>query len=208
MSFILNWEKLTEESGNEFRNFLEEKLNQMRPDFLDTFIIPKFTFGTVAPDINIIDISNPLPTFYESDTIHRNKFDTQILMNISYSGNLSFALKTGLDINYPNSSFMMLPLEFNVSEVIFKGDLIIASNNNKVNICFKDIPEMDVKIGTELGYEHKLKNVSKVEKFVVDLLKRLVTENLVYPQFKSTNYSKATNDDLISCESTSEIKQD
>ena len=73
MSVAINWETITSgPDGRSFeeamRAFIHEKFQQTRlPRFIHSINIHSFQFGTVAPEIEIKDVCDPLPEFYEDD---------------------------------------------------------------------------------------------------------------------------------------------
>jgi len=73
MSIDINWATLTEgPDGIAFaetiRQFIHERFQQVTlPRFIRSVKVHSFNFGTVAPDIAIKDVCEPLPDFYEDD---------------------------------------------------------------------------------------------------------------------------------------------
>ncbi|KAI9837000.1 MAG: hypothetical protein M1819_000649 [Sarea resinae] len=73
MSIEINWETLTSgPDGLEFaetiRSFIHEKFQHVPlPRFIRSVRVISFDFGTVAPEVVLKDICDPLPDFYEDD---------------------------------------------------------------------------------------------------------------------------------------------
>lgn len=73
MSIDLNWETLTTgESGDalaaQIRDFIHAKFQTTPlPRFLRSVTVHGFEFGTVPPDVELKDITDPLPDFYDAD---------------------------------------------------------------------------------------------------------------------------------------------
>lgn len=151
--------------------------------------------------------------------------DTQIVLHVSYDGNIKMSLTAEILLDYPMTSFVGIPLKLNVTGISFDGVALLAYLKRKAHFCFlgpedaeilvgaenkvdrdstpgtenhgkaKDT-ETRVKIGdllkeirveTEIGQKdggkQVLKNVSKVEKFVLEQVQRIFEEEFVYPSF-------------------------
>ncbi|KAK2743793.1 Mitochondrial distribution and morphology protein 12 [Myotisia sp. PD_48] len=73
MSIDINWETATsgpdgEALAKRMQAFIHEKFQQVAlPRFIRSVEVNSFDFGTVAPDLNIRDICDPFPDFYEED---------------------------------------------------------------------------------------------------------------------------------------------
>lgn len=71
MSIDLNWETLTtgsdgEELAEKIRDFVHEKFQTVTlPRFIKSVTVHTFEFGSIAPEIELKDICDPLPDFYE-----------------------------------------------------------------------------------------------------------------------------------------------
>jgi len=73
MSIDINWAALTEGPdgaalAETIREFIHERFQQVAlPRFIRSVKVHSFDFGTVAPEIAIKDVCDPLPDFYEDD---------------------------------------------------------------------------------------------------------------------------------------------
>jgi len=73
MSIDIRWETITSGSdgaalAEQIRAFVHEKFQQIPlPRFIKAVHVHSFEFGTVCPEIEIKDICDPLPDFYEDD---------------------------------------------------------------------------------------------------------------------------------------------
>src|ERR1700722_18886161 len=73
MSIDLNWETLTTGSdgialAEKIRDFVHEKFQTVTlPRFIKGVKVHAFEFGSIAPEIEIKDICDPLPDFYEEN---------------------------------------------------------------------------------------------------------------------------------------------
>jgi distribution and morphology protein 12 len=73
MSVDLNWETLTkgpdgDQLALQIRDFIHAKFQAVTlPRFLKSVTVHDFEFGTVPPELELKDITDPLPDFYEDD---------------------------------------------------------------------------------------------------------------------------------------------
>ncbi|EKG13882.1 hypothetical protein MPH_08955 [Macrophomina phaseolina MS6] len=73
MSIDINWDTLTRgpdgaASAEAVRSFIHERFQQVTlPRFIRSVQVHSFDFGSAAPEIEIKDICDPLPDFYEED---------------------------------------------------------------------------------------------------------------------------------------------
>ncbi|KAK7186911.1 hypothetical protein PSPO01_07040 [Paraphaeosphaeria sporulosa] len=73
MSIDINWEKLTGGSdgslrAESIRAFIHDRFQQVTlPRFIRSVHVHSFDFGSIPPEIEIKDICDPLPDFYEED---------------------------------------------------------------------------------------------------------------------------------------------
>ncbi|KAF9731088.1 Mitochondrial distribution and morphology protein 12 [Paraphaeosphaeria minitans] len=73
MSIDINWEKLTGGSdgssrAESIRAFIHDRFQQVTlPRFIRSVQVHSFDFGSIPPEIEIKDICDPLPDFYEED---------------------------------------------------------------------------------------------------------------------------------------------
>ncbi|CAK7273276.1 Mitochondrial distribution and morphology protein 12 [Sporothrix epigloea] len=74
MSIDLNWEALTtgpdgQELANSIRDFIHSKFQTVPlPRFIKSVTVHDFDFGSIGPELELKDITDPLPDFYEEDT--------------------------------------------------------------------------------------------------------------------------------------------
>ena len=73
MSIDLNWETLTTgpdgaELAERIRLFIHEKFQTVPlPRFIRSVEVLGFDFGTIPPDLELKDITDPLPEFYDAE---------------------------------------------------------------------------------------------------------------------------------------------
>ncbi|CAO0800855.1 unnamed protein product [Mucor circinelloides] len=133
------------------------------------------------------------------------EMDFQVHMLISYKGDMSMTVMTELRMNYPSVMFMSLPINLRVRSVEFEATAVVAYIQSMQRVCVsmlepedtraggvgnKDIGMdsllRDVHIETVVGDEQKqvLKNVGKIEKFIVDQLRKMLDDELVFPSYQ------------------------
>lgn len=152
--------------------------------------------------------------------------DIQFILDIDFKGDASLEVMVNLQVNYPSSHFISLPIKLKISEIaihslaavayleksIFvtflcdlndtSSDYFTSSNSSSlskaVNINggnFVDYSGSNyreridviksVKIDTEIGKMEKnvLRNVGKVEKFLVEQLRSLIRDEIAWPNW-------------------------
>jgi len=74
MSVDLNWETVTggpdgQELAHKIRDFIHTKFQSVRlPRFIKSVTVHDFEFGSIPPEIELKDITDPLPDFYEENS--------------------------------------------------------------------------------------------------------------------------------------------
>lgn len=131
----------------------------------------------------------------------------QLHLNLSHTSDLTLTLLTSLTINYPSSVFMSLPLKLSITGLQLAADLVVAFDgerkrvhltilddepdsaatfgglSNPVPVGQRILPEM--RIDSEIGHSdaHVLRNVGKVERFIADVVRKTLVDELVFPNF-------------------------
>ncbi|CAO3693374.1 unnamed protein product [Rhizopus stolonifer] len=130
------------------------------------------------------------------------EMDFQVHMLISYKGDMSMTIMTELRMNYPSVMFMSLPMQLCVRSVEFEATAVIAYIQSMNRVCVSMLEEednhvrgkdgglnsllRDVHIESVVGDEQKqvLKNVGKIEKFIVDQLRKMLDDEIVFPSYQ------------------------
>ncbi|KAI8602131.1 hypothetical protein EDD21DRAFT_304169 [Dissophora ornata] len=132
----------------------------------------------------------------------RHENDIQLLLSVQYQGQMGFTVETELLLNYPTFAFLALPVKLVITGFSFKGEeaVLMAYLRDHVNVCFLE-PEdpnesilPNVRVESQVGEEQKqavLKNVGKIERFVVEQLRKFITEDFVYPSYHSIELVRA-----------------
>ncbi|RUS28436.1 hypothetical protein BC938DRAFT_481894 [Jimgerdemannia flammicorona] len=122
--------------------------------------------------------------------------DVQFQIALTYKGDMRMSIETELRMNYPSVVFMALPIQLTVTAFEFDATAVISYLNERrrINFCFLEPKEegvtsilRDVHIESVVGDKQKqvLKNVGKIERFVVDQLRKMIDEDLVFPSYHS-----------------------
>lgn len=137
----------------------------------------------------------------------------QAHLRLAYSGNLSLGISTSLLINYPSLGFMSLPLSLTLTGLAFDGTLVVAyeGGRRRVHLSIldpgpteggggggggKETPGMrvlrSVVVESEVGQadKHVLKNVGKVEKFVLEVARKTIESELIFPCVLTFSFSR------------------
>ncbi|KAK9897999.1 hypothetical protein P389DRAFT_142170 [Cystobasidium minutum MCA 4210] len=126
----------------------------------------------------------------------------QLHFRVKYLGNMSISLSTTLKVNYPSPSFMSLPLNLRITGLAFEGLLVVAYEGDKKRLHVSVLDESDpdrtkiVKgtnllkhafVESEVGQADKLvlKDVAKVEQFVLEMARKALQDEIAWPNFQS-----------------------
>jgi distribution and morphology protein 12 len=135
--------------------------------------------------------------------------DVQTVFRVRYSGNIRLSLTAEILLDYPMTSFVGIPLKLNITGMSFDGVAVLAYIRKRAHFCFlspedadaaigADEPQgsedlrmggllQEIKVESEIGQRENgrqvLKNVGKVEKFVLEQVRRIFEDELVYPSF-------------------------
>lgn len=132
--------------------------------------------------------------------------DTQIISRVRYNGDVRLELTAQLLLEYPITAFAALPVRLVITGCKFDGLACLAYIRHRAHFCFLDEdPEAElgeegseragaprtasllkeIKVESEIGEKGKgkqvLKNVGKVERFVLEQVRRIFEEEFVFP---------------------------
>ena len=138
---------------------------------------------------------SPSAALYDSPS----EMSLQIHFRIKYSGNMLISLSTSIKINYPSPSFMCLPLNMRLSGVAFEGVFVVAyeGDRKRLHISILDSDRLEgaqghtllksMTVESEVGQTDKLvlKDVGKVEQFVLDTARKAIADEIAWPNFQS-----------------------
>ncbi|KAI8827172.1 uncharacterized protein EV422DRAFT_582818 [Fimicolochytrium jonesii] len=128
--------------------------------------------------------------------------DAQVELQIVYKGNMRLGITTELIVNQPTPAFMVLPLNLTLTGFHFTATALISYLGDRINFCFKEADTgatilQDVSIDSEVGDGRKqvLKNVGRIERFIIDQLRKVIQDFLVFPNHQSLHLRPETEDD-------------
>jgi len=131
--------------------------------------------------------------------------DTQIIARVRYAGDVRVEITCELLFEYPVTNFVALPVKLVITGCTFDGLACIAYIRRRAHFCFLDEdPETEglraageeregvgrsllkqIAVESEIGEKGKgkqvLKNVGKVERFVLEQVRRIFEEEFVFP---------------------------
>lgn len=139
--------------------------------------------------------------------------DLQVVARVAYNGDVRMMLTAEIMLDYPMPSFVKIPLKLSITGVDFDGVAILAYIKKRAHFCFLDPEDANTLVGnafasasssdnkrstigsllreirveTEIGRQESgkqvLKNVGKVESFVLDQVRRIFEDEFVFPSF-------------------------
>jgi len=138
--------------------------------------------------------------------------DVQTVFRVRYSGDVKLSLTAEILLDYPMPSFVGIPVKLKITGLSFDGVAVLAYIRKRAHFCFLSPEDAYTAIGAEEGNEltqghgmkmggllHEikveseigqrengkqvLKNVGKVEKFVLEQVRRIFEDEFVYPSF-------------------------
>ncbi|KAG7293249.1 Mitochondrial distribution and morphology protein 12 [Staphylotrichum longicolle] len=114
--------------------------------------------------------------------------DMQAVFRIRYAGDVKLLLTADILLDYPMPSFVGIPVRLSITGLTFDGVGVLAKIRKRVHFCFLSPEDAvaavgDESMGGEGEWKQSLKNVGKVERFVLEQVRRIFEEEFVYPSF-------------------------
>jgi distribution and morphology protein 12 len=137
--------------------------------------------------------------------------DLQTVFRVRYSGDVKLSLTAEILLDYPMPSFVGIPVKLNITGLSFDGVAVLAYIRKRAHFCFLSPEDAyaaigaegteeshssgmkmggllhEIKVESEIGQRENgkqvLKNVGKVEKFVLEQVRRIFEDEFVYPRF-------------------------
>ncbi|PKS12779.1 hypothetical protein jhhlp_000990 [Lomentospora prolificans] len=153
------------------------------------------------------------PPLAETRTLREPRVeDMQAVFRIKYAGDVKLRLTAVILLDYPMPNFVGIPVKLNITGLTFDGVGVLAYIRKKVHFCFLSPEDAVTAVGLEAGEEEgegrkgkfggllqevkveseigereagkqSLKNVGKVERFVLEQVRRIFEDEFVYPSF-------------------------
>lgn len=167
---------------------------------------PQTREGLVEETIDEEEPSSPPRRFREPKVE-----DLQTVFRVRYSGDVKLSLTAEILLDYPMPSFVGIPVKLNITGLSFDGVAVLAYIRKRAHFCFlspedaiaavgtegSDVDHPtgmkmggllhEIKVESEIGQRENgkqvLKNVGKVEKFVLEQVRRIFEDEFVYPSF-------------------------
>ncbi|KAK9454388.1 ERMES complex subunit MDM12 [Dipodascopsis uninucleata] len=156
--------------------------------------------GSSPDGINLSRIASP--ALSQPPPFAAREEDIQLLMHIKYKGDVKIILTATLRINYPSPNFLTLPIKLIVTGLEVDAMSVLAYISRQIHFSFisdvgsgnnsepthehfevlKNI-KVESEIGDQVGKGAVLKNVGKVEKFVLERLRALVRDEIAWPNW-------------------------
>ncbi|KAJ1675454.1 Mitochondrial distribution and morphology protein 12 [Spiromyces aspiralis] len=133
--------------------------------------------------------------------LERTQEDIQFKFKLQYAGDMTITLATKLQLNYPADSFMTLPVTLKITKLRINAIAIVAHLKNRINLCFLEPESPGMSILENLSIQsiigddhvHVLKNVEKVESFIIDQLRQAINQDFVFPSYSSIELTEDNN---------------
>lgn len=109
-------------------------------------------------------------------------------MQLEFNDYLRIEFEADAVLNVPVPGFLALPLKFSLSRLNVSGQLILAITPHLDRI-FLSLPvpptEFDFQLSVDVGDadKHVLRNVAKIERFLLEEIKIFLNDRMVMPQF-------------------------
>lgn len=138
----------------------------------------------------IIDATSLLytrPTESLKDAILQDGIETTIQLEFN-DDTIRIEFEADAILNVPVPGFLALPLKFTLSRLNLSGQLILALTSQFDRI-FLSLPvpptEFDFQLSVDVGDadNHVLRNVAKIERFLLEQIKIFLNDRMVMPQF-------------------------
>lgn len=173
-------------------------LTGIREEFLlaigqcrDIQSLPPSEFESSNSNCNaIIDASSLLykrPAESVTAAVMQDGLETTLQIDFD-DNELKIELELDAVFNVPVMNFLALPLKFNLTRVVISGQLILAVTPN-IDRIFVALPvplkDLDFQLSVDVGdpENHVLRNVAKIERFLLEQVKILLNDRIVLPNF-------------------------
>lgn len=196
MALRFNWRDLGREDERQCEDFLNSAFAGVAlPDFVGAISVSGVSFGAEPPEVQLLGIgplSSRMAERLQADVTAFGDGDAEVAVKITYRGSASFRLHTELVVNQPAPGFARLPVTLAASALRFDGTARVAKVGSNVFLAFDpddggDGPLGDVKLAAEIGDAGQavLRDASRIEHFIVEQLREIVRNRLVFPNLLS-----------------------
>ena len=169
---------------------------------------PTASFRSVSGQISPRDERDPTPSPSSSSSLPSLQMRLSLVWPTT---TFRLTISTSLLINYPSPAFMSLPLTLSMTGFVMRAGLIVAleGEHQRAHVClveeesdeadesivgrgeankhnsagFNILPNLTFESEVGEHEKHVLKNVGKVEKFVAEVIRKGLEDELVYPNY-------------------------
>lgn len=138
----------------------------------------------------VIDATSLLytrPTESLKEAILQDGIETSLQVDFKKDA-IRIEFEADVVLNVPVPGFLALPLKFTLTRLQISGQLILAmpSSLDRLFLSFPmPLEEFDFQLSVDVGDadNHVLRNVAKIERFLLEQVKILMNDRMVMPQF-------------------------
>lgn len=165
---------------NEIEDKLRDALDQLpKRNFLGPIQLHQFDFGNKQWDIKGIRCFKPFGS--NNDELIG---EVDVVFGEQPGIGIGLHLSTELYINWPKPKTATIPLTIYISITYFKGIAHFhfpSVLNSRMGICFVSPPMLEFDMTLDVGNNVRVSNISKLRKFCFSLMKKHMTNMIVYP---------------------------
>ncbi|KAK9238634.1 hypothetical protein V1525DRAFT_400595 [Lipomyces kononenkoae] len=153
---------------------------------------------------NRMGAASPTPSQSQPPPFYSRDEDVQLLLRVKYKGDLRIVLTATLRLNYPAPEFLTLPVRLTVTGFDIDAMAVLTYITRRIHFSFiSDVGggssssgdaepmhqhfevlrniKVESEIGDQVGKGAVLKNVGKVERFVLERLRAIVRDEIAWP---------------------------
>eukprot|EP00298_Acanthocystis_sp_HF-20_P013357 c20309_g1_i3.p1 GENE.c20309_g1_i3~~c20309_g1_i3.p1 ORF type:complete len:146 (-),score=53.84 c20309_g1_i3:6-443(-) len=128
----------SQENEEMLQKILNEKFHEIDlPDFVGKINVNQLKLGSIPPIIQLLSVSDAILSETNSENKNNeelivDELNVRIVVAISYSGDLGFSIETELVVNNPSPRFLVLPMQFHVSNIQIEAKIAAQYGPNKM----------------------------------------------------------------------------
>eukprot|EP00741_Cyanophora_paradoxa_P003645 tig00000093_g3542.t1 len=115
--------------------------------------------------------------------------ELRLELGMEYDGDARIAISTDFRVNVPIPEFLKLPLAVSIDKLTFRGTLVVEYCGDSISVYFREDregpeagPLKELAFGIGIGADPAvLKNKDKIESFISFFIRKIIREQLVYP---------------------------
>lgn len=180
-----------EEQASHFITDLVRGLLQRSDLFSLRFEIERLKFGTSAPSVRLLSMSDVDVTLQwhlithdlHLPALRRTLFQApfQCVLSLDWDSDLSLALNASISLDSPSISCVSFPVKASVSRPSLSGALTIQYLGDSVVLFFESAPRLSFDLEVILGAEEKLFDQHQIRDFALEALSEWIASHAVHP---------------------------